>query len=809
MKQFVCIHSHFYQPPRENPWLQVIESQESAYPFHDWNARINAECYKENAQSFLIGENGKIDGIVNNYSLMNFNFGPSLLSWMEKHDPNTYSLIIEGDKLGAKRFSGHGTAIAQCYNHIIMPLANFRDKETQINWGLKDFERRFGRQPESMWLPETAVDIESLEILSDYGMKYAILAPRQAQKIRPLNSDTDWIDVSHEKIDPRRPYLINLPSGRSIIGFFYDGGISKDVAFQGLLHNGETFANRLINSFSADPSEVQISHIATDGETYGHHHRHGDMALAYALRYIENHPEVALTNYGEFIEQNPPKYEAMIFEKSSWSCVHGVSRWADDCGCNSGMKPGWRQKWRRPLREGYDFLRNSMQDQFVKSMEARNIDPWKLRNDYIDIIFDRSEAKTTEFINKWSPETQSPEQINSFIKELEVQHQLQLMYTSCAWFFDEISGIETTQTLQYACRALELYTDLYPENSLENEFLSLIEKAPSNIPDLKNGRYIYENLVQPVKVNFFSMAVHIAIANLFEEFPEDFSIYSFDVEIQKSHKFDIGRHKIAIGVARLYSQVTHSIKNITFAAIRFEDHNLNAGVRFFQSEDNYQSLLQQFNEIHQNADLPAAIRVLDKEFGPELYTLKDLIRDYRYKVIDELTKGHMSNIEGQLSSIYKQNYGIMSHLSNLKVPLPKILHYIGSFVKHQNLLDALVGDLTSEKRETIEAILSDSKRWGIDLNYNHIGDSLVLAINDRISRFIQNSLSEELFENLTEDVLFLLEVGQQLEFDLDLKTGQTKFFNWVNLEGVLAFSNDGPKRDKLLKIADHLKVSLP
>lgn len=809
MKQFVCIHSHFYQPPRENPWLQVIESQESAYPFHDWNARINAECYKENAQSFLIGENGKIDGIVNNYSLMNFNFGPSLLSWMEKHDPNTYSLIIEGDKLGAKRFSGHGTAIAQCYNHIIMPLANFRDKETQINWGLKDFERRFGRQPESMWLPETAVDIESLEILSDYGMKYAILAPRQAQKIRPLNSDTDWIDVSHEKIDPRRPYLINLPSGRSIIGFFYDGGISKDVAFQGLLHNGETFANRLINSFSADPSEVQISHIATDGETYGHHHRHGDMALAYALRYIENHPEVALTNYGEFIEQNPPKYEAMIFEKSSWSCVHGVSRWADDCGCNSGMKPGWRQKWRRPLREGYDFLRNSMQDQFVKSMEARNIDPWKLRNDYIDIIFDRSEAKTTEFINKWSPETQSPEQINSFIKELEVQHQLQLMYTSCAWFFDEISGIETTQTLQYACRALELYTDLYPENSLENEFLSLIEKAPSNIPDLKNGRYIYENLVQSVKVNFFSMAVHIAIANLFEEFPEDFSIYSFDVEIQKSHKFDIGRHKIAIGVARLYSQVTHSIKNITFAAIRFEDHNLNAGVRFFQSEDNYQSLLQQFNEIHQNADLPAAIRVLDKEFGPELYTLKDLIRDYRYKVIDELTKGHMSNIEGQLSSIYKQNYGIMSHLSNLKVPLPKVLHYIGSFVKHQNLLDALVGDLTSEKRETIEAILSDSKRWGIDLNYNHIGDSLVLAINDRISRFIQNSLSEELFENLTEDVLFLLEVGQQLEFDLDLKTGQTKFFNWVNLEGVLAFSNDGPKRDKLLKIADHLKVSLP
>ena len=472
-----------------------------------------------------------------------------------------------------------------------------------------------------------------------------------------------------------------------------------------------------------------------------YHHRHGDMALAYALRYIENHPEVALTNYGEFIEQNPPKYEAMIFEKSSWSCVHGVSRWADDCGCNSGMKPGWRQKWRRPLREGYDFLRNSMQDQFVKSMEARNIDPWKLRNDYIDIIFDRSEAKTTEFINKWSPETQSPEQINSFIKELEVQHQLQLMYTSCAWFFDEISGIETTQTLQYACRALELYTDLYPENSLENEFLSLIEKAPSNISDLKNGRYIYENLVQPVKVNFFSMAVHIAIANLFEEFPEDFSIYSFDVEIQKSHKFDIGRHKIAIGVARLYSQVTHSIKNITFAAIRFEDHNLNAGVRFFQSEDNYQSLLQQFNEIHQNADLPAAIRVLDKEFGPELYTLKDLIRDYRYKVIDELTKGHMSNIEGQLSSIYKQNYGIMSHLSNLKVPLPKVLHYIGSFVKHQNLLDALVGDLTSEKRETIEAILSDSKRWGIDLNYNHIGDSLVLAINDRISRFIQNSLS--------------------------------------------------------------------
>jgi len=271
MSRFICIHGHFYQPPRENPWLEEVELQDSAYPYHDWNERITAECYAPNTASRTLDAERKIIDIVNNYSKISFNFGPSLLSWLERHKPDVYQAVIEADKKSQGLFSGHGSALAQAYNHLIMPLANSQDKRTQVIWGIRDFQYRFHREPEGMWLAETAVDLQTLEFLAEHQIKFTILAPSQAHKVRKIN-DGKWHDVSGGKIDPKAPYICRLPSGKSIALFFYDGPISHELAFGRLLKSGEGFAKKLISAFPKDNQEPQLVHIATDGETYGHHH---------------------------------------------------------------------------------------------------------------------------------------------------------------------------------------------------------------------------------------------------------------------------------------------------------------------------------------------------------------------------------------------------------------------------------------------------------------------------------------------------------------------------------------------------------
>ena len=391
MDRYLCIHCHFYQPPRENPWLESIELQESAYPYHDWNERITAECYAANASSRILTADNRIIRIVNNYSRISFNFGPTLLSWLEEHAPDTYQAILTADKESQQRCSGHGNAIAQVYNHMIMPLANRRDKQTQVVWGIGDFEHRFGRKPEGMWLAETAVDVETLEVLAEHDIKFTVLAPSQALHERRAGT-TKFKNVEGGKIDPTRPYICNLPSGRSINLFFYDGPISRAVAFEGLLDNGETFANRLLSGFADNRRWAQLMHIATDGETYGHHHSKGDMALAYALHHIESNNLAKLTNYGEYLEINPPTHEVEIVENTAWSCVHGVGRWSRDCGCNSGGKPGWNQAWRAPLRAAFDYLRDELAPEYERKASELLHDPWQARDEYINVVLDRDES---------------------------------------------------------------------------------------------------------------------------------------------------------------------------------------------------------------------------------------------------------------------------------------------------------------------------------------------------------------------------------------------------------------------------------
>ena len=436
MNRFICIHAHFYQPPRENPWLEAVERQDSAYPYHDWDERITAECYAPNAASRILDNKSLISEIVNNYSRISFNFGPTLLSWLEHNEPETYCSIIDSDRESQKRFSGHGSAIAQGYNHAILPLANSRDKHTQILWGIRDFQRRFGRHPEGLWLPETAVDLETLDMLAELGIKFTILAPRQAGKARKLGGRA-WKDVSGGRIDPTRAYLQKLPSGRKINLFFYDGPISQAVAFEKLLNSGEQFATRLQSGFSDARQWPQLMHIATDGETYGHHHRYGDMAMDYSLNHIQSQANVRLSNYGEFLEKFPPTHEVQIIENTAWSCSHGIERWRSDCGCNSG-RAGWDQKWRGPLRTALDYLRDRAADLFEHYGSELLNDPWKARNDYIDVILDRSPESLWIFFEKYSKLQLKTDETVTALKLLELQRHAMLMYTSCGWFFDEL-----------------------------------------------------------------------------------------------------------------------------------------------------------------------------------------------------------------------------------------------------------------------------------------------------------------------------------------------------------------------------------
>jgi len=495
MNRYICVHGHFYQPPRENPWTGVVELQKSAYPHHDWNERITLECYAPNGYTQILNNQNKAIKITNNYANISFNFGPTLLSWMEQKAPEVYHVIQEADKESIERFSGHGSALAQAYNHMIMPLANDRDKVTQVKWGVHDFEYRFGRKPEGMWLPETAVNIRTLEILAEYGMAFTILAPTQAKRMRKIGSHT-WIDVSEGTIDIQLPYLCRLPSGKNIVLFFYHGAISNEIAFGGLLRNGVDFADRLVEEYPEHQKKTRLVHVANDGETYGHHHAFGNMALAYMLHYIESNQLAKLTIYGEFLENHPSEYEVEIYEDTSWSCYHGVERWKAHCGCRLDAQADTNQEWRKHLRESLDWLRDRLIPIFEKAMTKYFEHPWGIRDEYIHVILDDSEKNQNDTLWSRARVELSTEDKSLIIKVLETQRHAMLMYTSCGWFFDDISGLEAVQILQYAARAIQLNKELSGED-LEPEFLDRLSLAKSNISKMKDGKNIYNLLVKP------------------------------------------------------------------------------------------------------------------------------------------------------------------------------------------------------------------------------------------------------------------------------------------------------------------------
>ena len=700
-QRYVCVHGHFYQPPRENPWLETVEVEDSAAPYHDWNERISAECYAPNSASRITNRKGEIVRIMNNYARMSFNFGPTLLKWMADKTPRTYRTILDADRASAQRYGGHGSAIAQVYNHIILPLASRRDAVTQIRWGVADFEHRFSRRPEGMWLAETAVNRGVLDMMAAEGIKFTILAPHQCARIRQFATD-NWLPTLDASVDPTHPYLVNLDEGRSIAVFFYDGPASRAIAFEGLLNSGEAFGSRLLDGFRApkpgSADTVQLSHVATDGESYGHHHKYGEMALSYAMHWIEDNGHATLTNYGEFLEKFPPEWEAEVVENTSWSCVHGVERWRSNCGCNGG-KPGLNQQWRAPLREALDFLRDATAPLAEALAAPLLVDLWLARDDYIHIVLDRSPASVDSFFALHAKRRITPEERITLLELLELERHAQLMYTSCGWFFDDISGIETIQIIAYAGRVLQLAAKLFgPAGAaLEERFLEILARAKSNLPEMGDGAKLYRRFVTGLRIGLEQVGAHYAISSIFRGYPEDGHLFCFDLHRDSYQSYTSGRGKVAIGRAHLRSRITEENEEICFAVLHLGDQNLSAAVRRYSTDgpENGAAFAAFSNEVRaaiQRANLPEVIRLIDSFFGTIAYSLTSLFADEQQRILRTILNQTLAEMEDSLREIYEDHASLLHFLTESGMAAPPALAIAANFAINANLRRAIEAD---------------------------------------------------------------------------------------------------------------------
>lgn len=771
-KKYVCIHGHFYQPPRENAWLEVIEMQDSAAPFHDWNDRINFECYAPNTAARILGDGGQIENIINNYERISFNFGPTLLSWMEQADPDAYQAILEADKKSLQRFHGHGSAMAQVYNHIILPLANQKDKETQVIWGIADFESRFGRKPTGMWLAETAANTETLEVLADNGILFTVLAPRQAQAVKAPGA-AEWQYLDHAAVDPRRPYRCTLPSGKTITLFFYDGGVSQGVAFSGLLNDGARFSNALLAPFDEHPEEAQLVHIATDGESYGHHHRFGEMALAACLQHLEEHPDVSITNYSQYMDLFPATWEARIHENSSWSCVHGIERWRSDCSCSTGGHATWNQAWRQPLRALLDWLRDQLSTLFETHAAPLLIDPWEARNDYIQVILHRTDAQLHAFLKKHAHEPLNEKNRVAILRLLEMQRNAMLMFTSCGWFFDEISGLETDQILQYANRAIH-FAEQVAGVHLHNQFLQRLEQIPSNV--YENGAVSYRQNVLSARADLVRVGMHVAASSIFEKYPDKLELFNYTAENEEFHRYEAGLQRLVIGRSRVISKITHSEKLFSFVALYLGQLNFIGKISVDMSRATFEELSSELIAAFKRSDLSAVIAIMEDHFGEERFSFWQLFRDEKRKILQQISHQNSHLVETAFREIYNDGYQLMTAIQLSGIPIPTAYQSATQFVLNQDahqFFEWEILDLRELKR-----LASEFKKWNVALTD---APGIQLAASERIYREIQTLRHVETIDlQVLHSLNQILRTLEEMPIEINYWKSQNQYFSLLH-----------------------------
>ena len=780
-KKYLTIHGHFYQPPRENPWLEEIEIQDSARPFHDWNERVSSECYEPNSVSRIVDDKNRILDIVNNYQNMSFNIGPTLLSWMEKYAPCSYRRIINADKNSIELYGGHGCAIAQVYNHIIMPLANTNDKYTQAIWGIRDFQKRFGRMPEGIWLAETAVDAQTLEVLIDLGIRYTILSPFQAQCVRKMDSENpnDWHDVSWGSIDPSQPYRYYVEGSdkkKFIDLFFYDGAISKSVAFDFLLTDGEKFARRLLDGYSESRQRTQLVNIATDGESYGHHTKFGDMALSYVLGVKAKDLGFEITNYGQYLEMYPPEYEVDIKPVSSWSCSHGVERWKDDCGCNTGAQPGWNQKWRKPLRDALDYLR----DELIKLCSAEGAkyykDFWDARNKYIDVILDRSEESVNKFLKENCISGFKAKDRTKALKLMEIQRFCMLMYTSCGWFFAEISGIETVQIMKYAARAIQL-AGAFSNANFEEKFLNILSKAKSNIEEYGNGKNIYERFVKPSVVCIEQIVCHWAISSLYSDLADLDEIYCYKIKKVNYKVVKNGHAELALGRIELTSKITLEKWDMGFALLKTPDSEFYCAAKECKPDEDLSEGRKLIINTFMSNVMLETLKAFEEQYSAKFYRLKDVLIDKRKTILDNVLKSRLTRVANTYEELFEELKVPVAHLANLGMDIPDAFRVSAKFCLIKNLQEILthIHDFRNEEfLAQVKKIKEGADKFFVNLNKSNSGVILAKKLQSLI-----DELSQTMDLKVADEIFAIFDVIDILQLNVEIKVAQNIYFEKI------------------------------
>lgn len=811
---FLTIHGHFYQPPRENPWLEAIELQDSALPFHDWNERINKECYNPNSISKIVDNRNRILDVVNNYEHMSFNFGPTLLSWMEHFAPLTYERIIKADIESVSEHSGHGNAMAQVYNHIIMPLANENDKQTQIKWGIRDFEYRFGRKPEGMWLAETAVDDETLKFLEENDIKFTVLSPYQALKFRQ-EGDKDWQDVSWGNIDPARSYRYYIKSapGKFIDLFFYDGAISRSVAFDELLKDGNKFIKRLKEGISDCRDYPQLINIATDGESYGHHTKFGDMALSYVLKIRAKDEGFKITNYAEYLDKYRSNCEVDIKQASSWSCFHGVGRWKEDCGCSTGGHPGWNQKWRKPLRDALDYLRDELIVVFENEGQKYFDNVWNVRNKYINVILDRNEMNVKKFQQEnFKPDLTDDDKVHA-MELLEIQRQAMLMYTSCGWFFSEISGIETVQIMKYAARAMQLASRFTSKN-LEEKFLEILSQAKSNIPEFGTGKDIFERFVKPSIITVKQIATLWALSSLYQDFEDEENVYCYTITRKAYKKVQKNSSTFIVGHIEIQSKITLQKSNVMFALMQYAGGDFHCTIKEYSDDAEFNRIKNDLIKIYTMNTLTEIIRALDEYFGKEYFTLKDIFIEERRKILQILLKGKLEKFSQTYQEMYDEGKGSIYHLQGLGLSIPDEFKISAEYALSHKFNDIVVhsgGFVEDDLIQQATDINFEAKK--IDIKLDKSPSNLVFSkkILQNINRLVHS------FEIQQADVVLeIFDNVRKLELNVDIAEAQNIYFTKIyhrigDIIASEAFKNkkSSNKRfvEMLLDIGENLNIN--
>jgi alpha-amylase/alpha-mannosidase (GH57 family) len=845
---YITVHGHFYQPPRENPYLNAIERQPGAAPFHDWNERIHHECYRPNAFARILNEYGDVAGIVNNFEYMSFNIGPTLMSWLQNYDIDVYQRIIEADRKSSERLNGHGNAIAQVYNHIIMPLASDRDKLTQIRWGKADFRSRFGRDPEGMWLAEAAVDYPTLEALVSEGIRFIVLAPSQAERCRliptPNDPESEWHEVGGNQIDPTRPYRCYLPDNqgdsngkrRYVDIFFYDGPISRDMGFSDVVYNSGHFAGRVGAAVRGDHRQSQVISVATDGETFGHHKKGTEKTLAYAFTQEFPRRGWTVTNFAHYLSLNTPTWEVELKPVTAWSCAHGVDRWQDDCGC--GGAPGWHLKWRKPLRDSLNWLRDQLVEVYEEQGSKYFSDPWLCRDEYVEVVLDRNASNISNFLNQHqNHKLQASEQVDA-LRLLEMQRHSLLMFTSCGWFFEELSRPEGTQILRYAARAMELAAEVAGVQ-LEKGFLQRLEQAPTNIDIFRTGADVYSQLVLPSQISFKEVAAHYAITSLFEgQQPvekwsgfddknslNDSHIHQKQVYCYTANELDyqlqrLGSLTLAVGHLKLVSEVTWESQQVIFGVLHLGGWDFHCCIQPFEGKRSYTQIKEKLLNALQQGSTAHTILVMTQLFGEESFSLQNLFAEERHRLMRILSRETLTRVDQLYTQMYRDNYGVLMAFHRDGLEAPKELQAAAEIALEYRCMMTL---------RTLEQDIDEAQ-----LSWNHLVELEAIANEAKHLHCHLNLLEgKEILERLSLRLLWqllydtngsfdfqmqrlerLIEVEEQLNIGISLERSQELYFNCLHAEilpkSIAEIIKDKDKNQlrQLLKLGQKLKVDV-